>query len=248
MIHLAGKRIFVSGAGAGMGAAVALLSTRAGAEVLATDKFEDGLLPLSKAGCTVAVLDVTDQEAVDRFFASQQPFDGIVNMAGWVHHGRLTDLSDEDWQRSFQINVDSMFYVLRAALPKMILDGGGSVVNMASLASSVKGFAYRAAYSASKAAVIGLTKSVAVDYMADNVRANAICPGTIESASLKKRITSLAEELGDANKARAWFVDRQPMKRLGQPDEIAKLILYLLSDDGAYATGQSFIIDGGTTA
>ena len=168
-------------------------------------------------------------------------------MAGWVHHGRLTDLSDEDWQRSFQINVDSMFYVLRAALPKMILAGGGSVVNMASLASSVKGFAYRAAYSASKAAVIGLTKSVAVDYMADNVRENAICPGTIESASLKKRIACLAEELGDESKARAWFVDRQPMKRLGQPDEIAKLILYLLSDDGAYATGQSFIIDGGTT-
>jgi len=138
--------------------------------------------------------------------------------------------------------------VLRAALPKMILTGGGSVVNMASLASSVKGFAYRAAYSASKAAVIGLTKSVAVDYMADNVRANAICPGTIESASLKKRIACLAEELGDESKARAWFVDRQPMKRLGQPDEIAKLILYLLSDDGAYATGQSFIIDGGTTA
>ena len=136
-------------------------------------------------------------------------------MAGWVHHGRLTDLSDEDWQRSFQINVDSMFYVLRAALPKMLLVSGGSVVNMASLASSVKGFA---------------------------------CPGTIESESLKKRNTSLAEELGDANKARAWFVDCQPMKRLGQPDEIAKLILYLLSDDGAYATGQSFIIDGGTTA
>ncbi len=159
-------------------------------------------------------------------------------MAGWVHHGRLTDLSDEDWQRSFQINVDSMFYVLRAALPKMLLVSGGSVVNMASLASSVNGFAYRAAFSASKAAVIGLTKSVAVDYMADNVRANAICPGMIESESLKKRNTSLAEELGDANKARAWFVDCQPMKRLGQPDEIAKLILYLLSDGGAYATGQ----------
>lgn len=248
MIELAGKRVFISGAGAGMGAAVAFLSARAGAQVIATDKSDEGLLPLSKAGCTFAVLDVTDQDAVNRFFESQQSFDGIVNMAGWVHHGRVTDLSNEDWQGSFQINVDSMFYVLRAALPKMILAGGGSIVNMASLASSVKGFAYRAAYSAAKAAVIGLTKSVAVDYMDDNVRANAICPGTIESASLEKRIASLAEELGDENKARAWFVDRQPMKRLGQPDEIAKLILYLLSDDGAYATGQSFIIDGGTTA
>ena len=109
MIDLAGKRIFVSGAGAGMGAAVALLSARAGAQVLATDKSDEGLLPLNKTGCTVAVLDVTDQDSVTRFFASQQPFDGIVNMAGWVHHGRLTDLSDEDWQRSFQINVDSMF-------------------------------------------------------------------------------------------------------------------------------------------
>ena len=248
MIDFAGKRIFLSGAGAGMGAAVALLSARAGAQVLATDKSDERLLPFNKTGCAVAGVDVKGQDSVTRFFASKQPFDGSVNMAGWVHHGRLTDLSDEDWQRSFQINVDSMFYVLRAALPKMILAGGGSVVNMASLASSVKGFAYRAAYSASKAAVIVLTKSVAVDYMADNVRANAICPGTIESASLKKRIASLAEELGDESKARAWFVDRQPMKRLGQPDEIAKLILYLLSDDGAYATGQSFIIDGGTTA
>ena len=248
MIDLAGKRVFVSGAGAGMGAAVALLSARAGAHVLATDKSNVGLLPLSEAGCTVAILDVTDQDAVTRFFKSQQPFDGIVNMAGWVHHGRLTDLSDEDWQGSFKINVDSMYYVLRAALPKMIVAGGGSIVNMSSLASSVKGFAYRAAYSASKAAVIGLTKSVAVDYMADGVRANAICPGTIESASLKSRIDCLAEQLGDADKARAWFVDRQPMKRLGQPDEIAKLIVYLLSDDGAYATGQSFIIDGGITA
>ena len=123
MIDLVGKRIFVSGAGAGMGAAVALLSARAGAQVLATDKFDEGLLPLNKTGCTVAVLDVTDQDSVTRFFASQQPFDGIVNMAGWVHHGRLTDLSDEDWQGSFQINVDSMFDVLRAALPKMILAG-----------------------------------------------------------------------------------------------------------------------------
>jgi 2-keto-3-deoxy-L-fuconate dehydrogenase len=196
MIDLAGKRIFVSGAGAGMGAAVALLSARAGAQVLATDKSDEGLLPLNKTGCAVAVLDVTDQDSVTRFFASQQPFDGIVNMAGWVHHGRLTDLSDEDWQRSFQINVDSMFYVLRAALPKMILAGGGSVVNMASLASSVKGFAYRAAYSASKAAVIGLTKSVAVDYMADNVRANAICPGTDRKRLIEKKNSQFGRRVG----------------------------------------------------
>ena len=141
-----------------------------------------------------------------------------------------------------------MFYVLRAALPAVIAEGSGSVVNMASLASSVKGFPYRAAYRASKAAVIGLTKSIAADHMCDGIRAKAICPGTVETPSLAARIEALSFKMGSIEKARAWFVDRQPMKRLGQPDEIAKLVIYLLSDDGAYATGQAYIIDGGTMA
>ena len=132
--------------------------------------------------------------------------------------------------------------------PALIRQGGGSIVNMASLASSVKGFPFRAAYSASKAAVIGLTKSVAVDYMADGIRCNAICPGTIETPSLHGRMAAMAQKLGSADAARDWFTSRQPMGRLGQPDEIASLVLYLLSDAGAYATGQPFIVDGGTIA
>ena len=142
---------------------------------------------------------------------------------------------------------DSMYYVISAALPKILLTKKvASIINMASLASSLKGFKSRAAYSASKAAVIGLTKSIAVDYVEKGVRCNAICPGTIETPSLHKRIDDLSKELGSKEKAQNWFKDRQPMKRLGQPDEIAKLIIYLLSDDGAYATGQCYIIDGGT--
>ena len=195
-----------------------------------------------------ALLDVTNQEDVQAYFSDNPDFDGIVNMAGWVHHGTLTQISPEDWHRSFRVNLDSMYYVLHAAIPGLIRQGGGSIVNMASLASSLKGFPFRAGYSASKAAIIGLTKSVAVDYMADGIRCNAICPGTIETPSLHDRIAALAEKLGSAKKARDWFINRQPMGRLGQPDEIAALILYLLSDAGAYATGQPFIIDGGTIA
>lgn len=167
-------------------------------------------------------------------------------MAGWVHHGKLYEVSEEDWRKSFLINVDSMFYVLRPALAVMIAEGRGSVVNMASLTSSVKGFSYLADNGASKAAVIGLIKSIVADHMCNGIRANAICPRTIKTPSLAARIEALSVELGSIEKARAWFVDRQPMKCLGQPDEIAKLVIYLLSNDGAYATGQAYIIDGET--
>lgn len=248
MISLTGKKIFVSGAAAGMGYSVARLAAAAGAEVLATDRASDGLGSLQDDGIQTAVLDVTQQADVAALFAERADFDGIVNMAGWVHHGSLTQTDLQDWRRSFLVNLDSMYFVLHAALPGLIRQGGGSIVNMASLASSVKGFPFRAAYSASKAAVIGLTKSVAVDYMADGVRCNAICPGTIETPSLQGRMTAMAQKLGSAEAAREWFTSRQPMGRLGQPDEIASLILYLLSDAGAYATGQPFIVDGGTIA
>ena len=248
MISLQGKRIFISGAAAGMGYSVARLAAAAGAEIHATDITSDGLKELAEDGVHTELLDVTNKPDVSSYFAGRPDFDGIVNMAGWVHHGTLTQTSSEDWHRSFALNLDSMFYVLHAAIPGLIRQGGGSIVNMASLASSVKGFPFRAGYSASKAAVIGLTKSVAVDYMADGIRCNAICPGTIETPSLHGRMAVMAEKLGSAEKARNWFVSRQPMGRLGQPDEIASLILYLLSDAGSYATGQPFIIDGGTTA
>ena len=248
MTSLTGKRIFVSGAAAGMGYSVARLAAAAGGEVYATDISSDGLQSLRDEGVHADVLDVTEQTEVLAYFAAKPDFDGLVNMAGWVHHGNLGQTELTDWRRSFLVNLDSIYFVLHAALPGLIRQGGGSIVNMASLASSVKGFPFRAAYSASKAAVIGLTKSVAVDYMADGIRCNAICPGTIETPSLHGRMAEMAAKLGSAEAARDWFTSRQPMGRLGQPDEIASLILYLLSDAGAYATGQPFIVDGGTIA
>ena len=248
MTTLQGKRIFISGAAAGMGYSVARLAVEAGAQVHATDLSLDGLKNLAQDGVNTALLDVTNQADVVAYFADQPDFDGVVNMAGWVHHGTLTQTSVKNWHRCFAVNLDSMYYVLHAAIPGLIRQGGGSIVNMASLASSLKGFSSRAGYSASKAAVIGLTKSVAVDYMTDGIRCNAICPGTIETPSLHGRMAALAEKFGSAKKARDWFVSRQPMGRLGQPDEIANLVLYLLSDAGAYATGQPFVIDGGITA
>ncbi|MGR3660082.1 MAG: SDR family oxidoreductase [Paracoccaceae bacterium] len=248
MISLDGKRIFVTGAAAGMGRSVAELSKQAGADVLATDVDEKSLAELTGLGIRTQVLDVTDVAAIDTLFTAEPAFDGVVNMAGWVHHGTVTETDDAAWRKAFEINVDSIFHVIRAALPKMIDNGGGSIVNMASLASSVKGFKFRAGYASSKAAVIGLTKSVAVDYMDNGIRCNAICPGTTETPSLHGRMRDLADELGGFEQARQWFIDRQPMKRLGQPDEIGKFVLYLLSDDGGFATGQAYVIDGGTIA
>jgi 2-keto-3-deoxy-L-fuconate dehydrogenase len=245
MLNLNNKNIFVSAAGAGIGRAVALLAAEAGAQVTATDISKVGLESLNN-NISTEVLDVTDSTQTEHFFKQAPVFDGIVNMAGWVHHGKVIDTQITDWHKSFKINVDSMFYVLSAALPLMIASNkGGSIVNMASLASSLKGFSHRAAYSSSKAAVIGLTKSIAVDHIKDGIRCNAICPGTIETPSLHERIKTLSKELGSIEKAQSWFEERQPMKRLGQPKEIAALIIYLLSDEGAYATGQCHIIDGG---
>ena len=247
MLTLNNKKIFVSGASAGMGRAVSLLAAQAGAQVIATDINEVSLKELRAQNITTKVLDVTNKDHVTHFFNDNDTFDGIVNIAGWVYHGQIIETKEEDWHKSFKINVDSMYYVISSALPKILLTKkGASIVNMASLASSIKGFKFRAAYGASKAAVIGLTKSIAVDYVEKGIRCNAICPGTIETPSLHDRINALSKEVGSKEKAWNWFKDRQPMKRLGQPDEIAKLIIYLLSDDGAYATGQCHIIDGGT--
>jgi len=247
-MKLADKRIFVSAAGAGMGETVARFALEAGAEVYATDLSLVGLEKLKSFGAKTQVLDVTDKKLIDEYFSSMPDFDGVVNMAGWVHHGTILDVSETDWRKSFTLNLDSMYFIIRATIPGLKRNGGGSIVNMASLASSVKGFPFRAAYSASKAAVIGLTKSVAVDFMSDSIRCNAICPGTIETPSLQDRMNTMAKKLGSKKAAKEWFVSRQPMGRLGQPCEIASLIIYLLSDAGSYATGQPFIVDGGTIA
>lgn len=248
MITLDGKRILVTGAAAGMGRAIAELAAGAGARVLATDRNAEALTTLDVDGVETATLDVTDKAAIEALFDVEPPFDGLVNTAGWVFHGTLTETGDEDWARSFQINVDSIFYTIRAALPGMIGAGGGTIVNMASIASSMKGFHFRAAYAASKAAVIGLTKSVAVDYMDDGIRCHAVCPGTVRSPSLIQRIEALAETMGGYEEAEAYFAGRQPMGRLGEPDEIGKFVCFLLSDAATFATGQAYVIDGGILA
>ena len=191
-MKLADKRIFVSAAGAGMGETVARFALEAGAEVYATDLSPVGLEKLKSLGVKTQVLDVTDRKLIDEYFSSMPDFDGVVNMAGWVHHGTILDVSEAEWRTSFKINLDSMYFIIRATIPGLQRNGGGSIVNMASLASSVKGFPFRAAYSASKAAVIGLTKSVAVDFMSDSIRCNAICPGTIETPSLHDRMNTIA--------------------------------------------------------
>ena len=248
IVDLKDKKIFISAAGAGMGYSVAKMALDAGAEVYATDLKAEGLEELKSLGAKTETLDITNENLIQDYFSKSPDFNGIVNMAGWVHHGSILDVNKNDWRNSFLINLDSMFFVIKAAIPGLQKNGGGSIVNMASLASSVKGFPFRAAYSASKAAVIGLTKSVAVDFMSDGIRCNAICPGTIETPSLHERMDVMAKKLGSKKAAEEWFVSRQPMGRLGQPNEIASLIIYLLSDAGSYATGQPFIVDGGTIA
>jgi 2-keto-3-deoxy-L-fuconate dehydrogenase len=241
--RLAGKIAVITAAGQGIGCASAMLFAAEGATVWATDINRETLKALSAEHPQIKthVLDVRDIDAVNVFAAEIGVIDILFNCAGYVHQGDIFACEPRDWDFSFDLNVSSMYRTCRAFLPAMITAGKGSILNMSSVVSSVKGAPNRFVYGATKAAVIGLTKAIAADVVAKGIRCNALCPGTIETPSLGERIAAL----GDVEKARAAFVARQPMGRLGRAEEIAQLALYLASDESSFTTGQAYIIDGG---
>lgn len=251
--RLEGKRALVTAAGQGIGRATALAFAAEGASVLATDIAEDKLADLAEAFVATRRLDVTDEAVVQAVADELGPLDVLFNCAGFVHHGSILDVLPEDWDFSFDLNVRSMYLMIRAFLPKMLehaetAPAGGSIINMASTVSSIKGAPNRCVYGATKAAVIGLTKAVAADFISKGIRCNAICPGTIATPSLDERIAIQGVLLpGGTDAARRGFVARQPLGRLGTPEEVAALAVYLASDEAAFTTGAIHIIDGGFT-
>ncbi len=241
-MRLKGKTAFVTAAAQGIGRATALAFAAEGAQVIATDLNGAKLAEIEGRGIRTMVLDVRDSAAVK---AAAQPVDILFNCAGFVHQGSVLEASEAEWDFAFDLNVKSMFRTLSAFLPAMLAAGSGSIINMASVASSVKGVPNRFIYGASKAAVVGLTKSVAADFAVQGIRCNCICPGTVQSPSLDDRIAANAAAAGSLDAARAAFVARQPLGRLGRPEEIAALAVYLASDDAQFVTGQALVIDGG---
>lgn len=239
MGRLAGKTVLVTAAAQGIGKASAELFAREGARVIATDLNEDLLAKVE--GCEARRLDVLDLDAITALAAELGAIDVLFNCAGYVHAGTILDCDEKAWAFSNDINVTAQYRTIRAFLPAMLAAGKGSIVNMSSVASSIKGVPGRFAYGASKAAVIGLTKAVAADFVGQGVRCNAICPGTVDTPSLNQRLA----DTGDYEAARKAFTARQPMGRLGEPEELAQLALYLASDESAFTTGQIHIIDGG---
>ena len=242
--RLKNKRTLITAAGQGIGLATALAFANEGAEVVATDINPDTLNALSNENPRIEtrLLDVTKPEEIQQAAEETGPIDVLFNCAGFVHHGTILDCDENDWEFSFNLNVRSMYRMIRAFLPAMLEAGGGNIINMSSVASSVMGLPNRFVYGASKAAVIGLTKSVAKDYIKQGIRCNAICPGTVESPSLQERIKA---QVGNPEEVRAAFVARQPIGRIGTPEEIAAIAIYLASDESAYTTGVTFSIDGG---
>jgi 2-keto-3-deoxy-L-fuconate dehydrogenase len=237
---LAGKTALITGAGAGMGRAIAGLFAAQGARVIATDRDAGSLQGLE---AEPRQLDVTDAAAVTGLAQSLGRIEILVNCAGFVESGTLLDAEEAQWEKSFAVNVYATARLMKAFLPAMLAGGGGAIINIASVAGVQKGVPNRCIYSASKAAVVGLTKSVAADFITRGIRCNAICPGTVDTPSLQQRL----KDSGDYEAAWQAFTARQPMGRLGRADEIAPLALYLASDAGAFATGQCFVVDGGYT-
>jgi 2-keto-3-deoxy-L-fuconate dehydrogenase len=242
--RLKGKRAFITAAGQGMGRAAAIAFAAEGATVWATDVNAEALRSLEGTqGVTTRVLDVTDSAAVTRVAKEAGDVDVLFNCAGIVHHGTIMECSEEDWDRSFDLNIKSMYRVTRAFLPGMLKREKGSIINMASVASSLRGLPNRLAYGTTKAAVIGFTKAIAADYVKQGIRCNAVCPGTVDTPSLQGRINAFA----DPAQARKDFIARQPMGRLATADDITPLLLYLASDESSFATGVAFSVDGGMT-
>jgi len=237
--RLAGKTAIVTAAASGIGRASAETFARAGARVLALDI--DGQALQTLAGCEPHALDVRDAQAIGKLAAQAGGVNVLFNCAGSVPGGTILDIDQQKWEAAFALNVTSMYHMIRAFLPGMIEAGGGSIINMSSVAGSITGVPDRCAYATTKAAVIGLTKSVAADFVAKGIRCNAICPGTVDTPSLQSRLHAY----GDYAKTRAEFEARQPLGRFGKPEEIAALALYLASDESGFTTGQTHIIDGG---
>ena len=245
--ELADKTAFVTAAGQGIGRATALAFAAAGARVLATDIDAVKVQTIASDRIRTAKLDVLRPEDIKGAARDAGAVDILFNCAGYVHQGALLDATEDQWALAFDLNVRAMFRTMQAFVPGMTARGGGVILNMASVASSLKGVANRFIYSATKAAVIGMTKSVAIDYIRLGIRCNCLCPGTVLTPSLEERIAENASQAGSARVARQVFVDRQPMGRLGRPEEIAELAVYLASDAAQFITGQAIVIDGGLT-
>jgi 2-keto-3-deoxy-L-fuconate dehydrogenase len=247
MPSLTGKTAFVTAAGQGIGRATVQAFAAAGARVIATDVDTVKLPGLESDQIRTLGLNVLDAAAIAGAASDAGPVDILFNCAGVVHQGTLLDATEADWSLAFDLNCRSMFRTMQAFLPGMLARGRGSILNMASVASSLKGVPNRFIYSASKAAVIGMTRSVATDYVTQGIRCNCLCPGTVGTPSLDERIAANAAAAGSIDAARAAFVARQPMGRLGTPEEIAALAVYLSGDDAQFITGQAIVIDGGLT-